>query len=786
MRNGSNSRRVYLDHAASTLPSESQLASVGRDLMDLTLILQQFNTNSDYYSVIFTLNATHSLKIVAECFDFGDVHSPGCHLTSKFDPNSGTPMFVYMNDAHTSVVGMRELIKIRCGQIYCVHFDEMVKIISQFNTTANKLDKNTDNNSTNQRSVNRNLFVITAMSNFCGRKYPLSVIEQIHSLKASQNFVCLDAASLVSTSFLDLSVYKPDFVTISLYKMFGYPTGVGALLVHNDSRGSLTKQYFGGGTVDLVDYHRFTVHRNSNFVQSFEDGTINFYGIASLKNGFDDLHSFGIKVIQQKTFALASRLYHILDQRTHPNGAKIADIYGINWRYDSSDEQGPIVTFNLLREDGSWIGYTEVAYSSLFVCCDSGTLHLFFRERANSLHDEEDELSMGLPTITNLRMQRFSWRSKSGNGRAQFFGADAKRWQNTECNLQVEKMCDLFGIEVRYGCLCNQGSCQRYLSISQKQLIHNHLKGKICDDAIDLIDGKPVGVVRVSFGRQSSDRVQCKVKLSGLEYDRQWMVTRNRNALSQSRNPSLCFIQPQIANNKLIVTSRSAGFDIELALENNDSTLMNDARMCATRMSTIDCGNEVAAWINEHLDTNGCRLNRISTYPSAHLEGSKGANLSNKSPYLLINRSSARHLANLIGADVDEVIKRFRANLVIDGIDSFIEDHIRSITIDTIRFNVLSFISCRLNIRYEPVVGHCSRCQMICIDQGDGTKDATLLTALRDFRAGSKITFGIYLELDERFDGAFLRTGMSVSYNISANNSNYNDDSYTHNDNINK
>ncbi len=42
--------------------------------------------------------------------------------------------------------------------------------------------------------------------------------------------VLLDCAAFVPTSRLDLSVWKPDFVAVSFYKMFGYPTGLGALI----------------------------------------------------------------------------------------------------------------------------------------------------------------------------------------------------------------------------------------------------------------------------------------------------------------------------------------------------------------------------------------------------------------------------------------------------------------------------------------------------------------------------------------------------------------------------
>lgn len=103
-------------------------------------------------------------------------------------------------------------------------------------------------------SVN-SLFVYPAQCNFSGTKYPLTWIENIQKgalnyLHCSNRwFCCLDAAAYVSTNFLDLSEYKPDFVCISFYKLFGYPTGLGALLVKNNSHDVLLKKYYGGGTV---------------------------------------------------------------------------------------------------------------------------------------------------------------------------------------------------------------------------------------------------------------------------------------------------------------------------------------------------------------------------------------------------------------------------------------------------------------------------------------------------------------------------------------------------------
>jgi hypothetical protein len=44
---------------------------------------------------------------------------------------------------------------------------------------------------------------------------------------------------------------QPDFVVFSFYKMLGYPTGLGALLVRRRVAHLLNRVYFGGGTVDM-------------------------------------------------------------------------------------------------------------------------------------------------------------------------------------------------------------------------------------------------------------------------------------------------------------------------------------------------------------------------------------------------------------------------------------------------------------------------------------------------------------------------------------------------------
>lgn len=62
----------------------------------------------------------------------------------------------------------------------------------------------------------------------------------------------VDAAALAPTSVVDLGEYPLDAIVVSFYKMFGYPTGVGALVVKKLFLSELRRPWFAGGTVDIV------------------------------------------------------------------------------------------------------------------------------------------------------------------------------------------------------------------------------------------------------------------------------------------------------------------------------------------------------------------------------------------------------------------------------------------------------------------------------------------------------------------------------------------------------
>ena len=184
----------------------------------------------------------------------------------------------------------------------------------------------------------------------------------------------MDAAKFASTNPLDLSRYSPDFVAISFYKLFGYPSGLGALLVRKDAGAILKKSYFSGGTVAAAAAdERFYAFKSDSLSSKLEDGTIPFLNIISLKyalgivmrdgagskevgeiRSIDDLE-LTMEKIKRHTSWLGQHMKQSLESIFHKNGKPVCRIYG-----PESGEVGSVVSFNLLRSNGEYVGYSEV------------------------------------------------------------------------------------------------------------------------------------------------------------------------------------------------------------------------------------------------------------------------------------------------------------------------------------------------------------------------------------------------------------------------------------------
>jgi len=70
--------------------------------------------------------------------------------------------------------------------------------------------------------------------------------------------------------------------------------------------------------------------------------------------------------ISRHSYELARIVYVRLSSWRHGNGRHLAELYHGENAFTSSETQGPIVNFNLLRSDGTYIGYTQVTLHFLY------------------------------------------------------------------------------------------------------------------------------------------------------------------------------------------------------------------------------------------------------------------------------------------------------------------------------------------------------------------------------------------------------------------------------------
>ncbi len=89
---------------------------------------------------------------------------------------------------------------------------------------------------------------------------------------------------------------EPDFVSVSFYKMFGYPTGVGALLIRRAALAKLKRPWFAGGTINFASVQG-QAHVLSPNEAAFEDGTLNYLSIPAVEIGLRHLESIGLDLI---------------------------------------------------------------------------------------------------------------------------------------------------------------------------------------------------------------------------------------------------------------------------------------------------------------------------------------------------------------------------------------------------------------------------------------------------------------------------------------------------------
>jgi selenocysteine lyase/cysteine desulfurase len=330
---------VYLDYTGGGLYAESQLRRHHRMLSEHVFgnphssnptsqaatqlvehareyVLNFFHADPEEYLAIFTPNASGALKLVGESYPF-----PYGRYLLTFDN-------------HNSVNGIREFAHARGADVTYIPI-----ALPDLRVDESHLERELARPS----KKGHNLFAYPAQSNFSSVKHPLEWVERAHRHGWD---VLLDAAAFVPTSRLDLSAVKPDFVSISFYKMFGYPTGIGALIARKEALAKLQRPWFAGGTITVASVQGDKYYM-ADGASAFEDGTIDYLNIPAVEMGLKHLEAIGYDVIGERVRSLTGWLLDNLTSMKHGNGVPLVRVYGPT----NLEGRGGAVTVNFYDEN---------------------------------------------------------------------------------------------------------------------------------------------------------------------------------------------------------------------------------------------------------------------------------------------------------------------------------------------------------------------------------------------------------------------------------------------------
>ena len=203
-----------------------------------------------------------------------------------------------------------------------------------------------------QASGGHNLFAYPAQSNFSGVQHPLEWIEMAHRRGWD---VLLDSAAFVPTNRLDLGRWHPDYVALSFYKMFGYPTGVGALIARWPALEKLHRPWFAGGTISVASVQADR-HYLAAGSAAFEDGTLDYTNIPAIDFGLDFIEKVGLDTVHRRVQCLTGWILRRLSELRHGTGQPLIRLYGPR----NLDSRGGTITVNFCDRQGRLLDHDVV------------------------------------------------------------------------------------------------------------------------------------------------------------------------------------------------------------------------------------------------------------------------------------------------------------------------------------------------------------------------------------------------------------------------------------------
>lgn len=285
-------------------------------------ILSFLHADPAEYAAVLTTNATAACRLVAESFPFSD-----------------SSRLVLTADNHNSVNGIREYARSRGSELVTIPLDGELRLHEPFRF----LD---------DRPAGPSLLALPAQSNFSGVRHPLDLVAAARGLGYR---ILLDAASFIPTADLRLDTISPDFVALSIYKIAGYPSGIGALVARHEALAELHRPSFAGGTVRWVSVQNDR-HRLFGGPAAFEDGTVPYLAAGAVAPALGLVEDAGRERLARHLKSLTGELLAELQQLRHASGAPVVAIHGPR----STTTRGATVAFTILDPASRPVPYWEV------------------------------------------------------------------------------------------------------------------------------------------------------------------------------------------------------------------------------------------------------------------------------------------------------------------------------------------------------------------------------------------------------------------------------------------
>ena len=205
--------RLMTDRVLGNPHSESGPSRASTAAIDTArrLTLELFDADPAVYDVVFTANASGAIRLLAEAFPVRARVASRAH--------GGQPQLGQRPSRGGTAARRRR-------SSTCRSDDEL---------------RGADPRPWLKPPKAASLFAFPAQSNFSGVKHPLAWVADA---RRRGYRVLVDAAAYAATSPLSLADVPADFVAVSFYKLFGYPTGVGALVGRRDALACLQRGVF--------------------------------------------------------------------------------------------------------------------------------------------------------------------------------------------------------------------------------------------------------------------------------------------------------------------------------------------------------------------------------------------------------------------------------------------------------------------------------------------------------------------------------------------------------------